>query len=270
MANRTMPITEDELHAFVDGALPEDRRREVETWLAAHPEDAARASAWRAQTDAIRGRYGAVADEPVPQRLDVGALTRRGRPWWRLAAAGVLVAFLAGGLAGWFGRGAFDGAPAVKQVVTEALDAHRLYIAEVRHPIEVPADASHLMPWLSRRVGSQLRAPDLTAFGLTLKGGRLLPGPKSPAALFMYEGPSGERFTLYCARATMPDTALRYRATGAFAAFYWVDGEVSYVVSGPADRDRLQKVAESAYEQIDTKPPARERSSERKSTSLIR
>ena len=55
--------------------------------------------------------------------------------------------------AGWFGRGAWEGAGPARVVTTEAFEAHRLYIAEVRHPIEVKAGESHLNPWLSRRVG---------------------------------------------------------------------------------------------------------------------
>src|SRR5688572_9756783 len=80
-----------------------------------------------------------------------------------------------------------------------APDAHRLYIGEVRHPIEVKAGESHLNPWLSRRVGYTLVAPNLEPFELKLLGGRLLPGKAGrPAALYMYESASGERFTFYC------------------------------------------------------------------------
>jgi anti-sigma factor RsiW len=269
MIDRRVPVTEDELHALVDGELPEDRRHEVEAWLAAHPEDATRVAAWRTQADLIRARYGGAVDEPIPPRFDLNRLGRVGRKWQRYAAAAVLAGFLIGGAAGWFARGAWEGTPAAKTVATEALDAHRLYVMEMRHPIEVPADASHLMPWLSRRVGHPLRAPDLQPLGLKLMGGRLLPGPKGPAALFMYEGQSGERFTLYCARAASPETALRYREGGPVASYYWIEGDLGYVVSGPADRDRLHKVAEAAYDQLE-RPPGRERSSERKSTSLYR
>lgn len=269
MTERGLPVTEDELHALVDGELADARRDQVEAWLANHPDDAAWVATWRAQADLIRNRYAGVANEPLPPRFDLDRLVRTRHPWRTLAAAGVVIAFISGGLTGWFGRGAWDGTPVAKTVVIEALAAHRLYIAEVRHPIEVPADASHLLPWLSRRVGHQLRAPDLVTFGLKLIGGRLLPGPNSPAALFMYEGPSGERFTLYCARARGPETALRYREAGQVAAFYWIEGDLTYVVSGPADRERLQKVAEMAYEQME-RTPSRDRSSERKSSSLIR
>ena len=62
------PVHDDELHAFVDGELPPDRREAVTAWLAEHPEQAAMVAAWQAQAEAIRARYGAVADEPVPLR----------------------------------------------------------------------------------------------------------------------------------------------------------------------------------------------------------
>ena len=42
MTDPTIPVTEDELHAFVDNELPAERRGDVEAWLAAHPEDAER------------------------------------------------------------------------------------------------------------------------------------------------------------------------------------------------------------------------------------
>jgi anti-sigma factor RsiW len=105
--------------------------------------------------------------------------------------------------------------------------------------------------WLSKRLGEDLRIPDLQAIGLKLVGGRLLPGPTGAAAFYMYESPSGERFTIYCAKAGVPQTAMRYTSEEQFAAFYWVDDKIAYVVSGPADRERLESVTKSVYEQID-------------------
>ncbi len=245
MTEREPPVTEDELHAYVDGQLTDDRRAAVEQWLAEHSEDATRVAAWRAQADAMRARYGAVADEPVPARFDVAKLARAGRKWPRLAAAAALLAFVVGGTAGWYGRGAWEGVGPARVVTTEAFEAHRLYIAEVRHPIEVKAGESHLNRWLSRRVGYEMPTPNLDAFGLKLLGGRLLPGNAGrPAALYMYESSTGERFTVYSRREPTPQTALRYRATGPIGSIFWVEDEAAFVVSGPADRPRLQKVAE--------------------------
>ena len=68
MTDRDSPVTEDELHAYVDGEIAADRRGAVEAWLASHPEHAARVAHWRAQADAIRARYDAIASEPVSAR----------------------------------------------------------------------------------------------------------------------------------------------------------------------------------------------------------
>jgi anti-sigma factor RsiW len=257
MIDRDSPVTEDELHAYIDGEIPADRRGAVEAWLASHPEDAARVAQWRAQADAIRARYGAVALEPMSSRFHLERLTRQSRSWRAIAAAAVVVAFLAGGVVGWMAHGASAAAPSRFDIFTaQALDAHRVYVVEVRHPVEVTgAERPHLVQWLSKRLDYELRIPDLEPSGLKLVGGRLLPGPFGPAAFCMYEGPSGERFTIYYARTDSPQTAMRYQAGERFSALYWVERGLAYVVSGPSDRERLLSVAQAAYDQIDKGAP---------------
>jgi anti-sigma factor RsiW len=247
-------VTEDELHAFFDGELPQDRRGAVDAWLAMHPDDIAQLAAWRAQAEAIRARYGGIINEPVPARLQLSRLSGGRRTWIGMAAAAVLIAFIGGGVAGWMARGASAAAPdPVAIVSTDALHAHKLYVVEVRHPVEVPgAERDHLVAWLSKRLGYELRLPNFEQMGMKLVGGRLLPGPTGrPAAFFMYESASGERFTLYCARSSTVQAAMHYTDGGSSAAIYWVDRNLSYVLSGPADRDRLMALAQKAYDQLD-------------------
>jgi anti-sigma factor RsiW len=262
MKDNDLPVTEEELHAYVDGELPADRAEAVEAWLATHPEDAARVGSWRSQTEAIRARYRDIAAQPVPSRLELERLPRAARSWKITAVAAAIAAFLIGGVAGWMARGTTVLVPDSFQMLTaQALDAHKLYVVEVRHPVEVPAtEADHLAQWLSKRVGYPLRAPNLEPLGLNLVGGRLLPTKTgAAAAFFMYENISGERFTLYSARAKMPNTAMHYNAADKASAVYWVDGNIAYVVSGAAERKQLWKVAEAAYEQIElhSAPPER-------------
>ncbi len=253
MPDRNIPVTEDELHAYVDNELPADRRGAVEDWLSTHSNDAARVAAWRTQADAIRARYAAIANEPVGARFDLDRMTRNRRSWFAAAAAAILVAFISGGAAGWMARGASAAAPGgLASLTTEAQDAHKLYVVEVRHPVEVPAtERDHLVRWLSKRLDYQLRAPDLEQIGLKLVGGRLLPGPTAPSAFFMYESPAGERFTIYCTRSQVPESALRYQASDRVGSVYWVDHGIGYAVSGPPDRTRLMTVAQAAYDQIE-------------------
>jgi anti-sigma factor RsiW len=261
MMDRDLPVTADELHAYVDGLLPPDRRAAVEAWLAVHPNDAAQVVEWRAQADVIRARYGAIANEPAPARFDLDGLAQglaQPRRNWRAIAAATILAAVIGAGAGWIAHGASASLqPGFEQFSAEALAAHKLYVTEVRHPIEVGAGEDHLLPWLSRRVGATLRAPNLEAYSLKLLGGRLLPGPNGAAALFMYETPAGERYTFYCSRANTPRTALRYNAAGDDAAVLWVESDMGYVVSGPAGRDKLIEIAQSAYREIESRLPTR-------------
>lgn len=258
MTDPEVPVTEDELHAYVDGELPADRQPAVDAWLAVHPDDMARVTAWRSLADAIRTRYGAVATEPVPARLTLRQIEHAGRSWRGMAAAATIAAFLVGGIAGWFAHGVAAAPPSPAAASTaDAVDAYKLYVVEVRHPVEVGGnEEAHLTQWLSKRVGYQLRIPDLSPVGLKLVGGRLLPGPRGgAAAFFMYESTTGERFTLYSTRAAGPDSALRYNVEGQVGALYWADGDVAYVVNGEANQDRLHRVAETVYAQIE-RPPA--------------
>ncbi len=258
MIDNNSPVTEDELHAYVDGELPADRREAVEAWLAKHPDDASR-RAWRAQADAVRARYGNIVNEPVPARLALERITRSRRSWIAIAAAATIAAFVIGGAAGWLARGAsppLGCAPSeMETFANEAMSAHRLYIGEVRHPIEVKAEENHLLPWLSRRVGTTLRAPDLAAFDLKLLGGRLLPGVNGPAALFMYESGSGERVTIYVSKTSEPRTSFRYKIEDKFGALRWSEAGYGWVVSGPDDKPRLKGIAMALYEQLDIRTP---------------
>src|SRR5450755_4053157 len=255
MTNSKIPVTEDELHAFVDNELPAERRGDIEAWLADHPDDADRVRSWRAMAEALHARYDAVADEPVPKRLEIERLVRQPRRWIYGAIAATLVAFTAGGGAGWLARGAAASPSAFQNLTVDALDAHRLYVGEVRHPVEVHgSERAHLQQWLTKRCGWDVRAPMLEGTGLKLVGGRLLPGPTGPASFLMYESASGERFTIYTARATNETTQMRYATQDKDGAMYWSEDGVGYVLSGPIDKDRLNQVARLVYDQTEKTP----------------
>src|SRR5260370_9727766 len=105
MTDGKMPVTEDELDAAAEKELPAERRGDVEAWLATPPDDAERVRSWRAMADALHARYDAVADEPIPKRLEIERLVRQPRKWIYGAIAATLVAFIAAGGVGWLARG---------------------------------------------------------------------------------------------------------------------------------------------------------------------
>jgi anti-sigma factor RsiW len=202
--------------------------------------------------EALHARYDSVADEAVPKRLEIERLVRQPRKLVYGAIAATLVAFIAGGGVGWLAHGAAASPSAFQNLTVDALDAHRLYVVEVRHPVEVPgSERAHLQQWLTKRCGWIVRAPELDATGLKLVGGRLLPGPDGPASFLMYESASGERFTLYASRAKIETAQMRYTAAENSGAMYWSEDNVGYVLSGPTDKDRLNQIARLVYDQMD-------------------
>jgi anti-sigma factor RsiW len=253
MPDKNIPVTEDELHAYVDGELPEERLAAVQAWLQSRPADAERVGAWCAMSDMLHTKYDRVADEPVPHRLDLDRLDRRPRRWAYAAIAATLTAFILGGGAGYALRGVSATSTGLANLTGDALEAHKLYVVDVRHPVEVTADQrAHLQQWLTNRCGWQVRAPELDSQGLQLVGGRLLPGPSGPASFFMYQAASGERYTIYASRMNRQDSQMRYAAQDSDGTLYWVTNGVAYVVTGPSDKDKLSEVARMVYDQSET------------------
>jgi anti-sigma factor RsiW len=134
-----------------------------------------------------------------------------------------------------------------------AVVAHVVYSPEVRHPVEVGADQeAHLVAWLSKRLNTTLRIPQLGGIGYSLVGGRLLPGEQGPAAQFMYQDGQGLRLTLYVRtdRERTRETAFRFSQDGNVRTFYWIDHGLGLALSGEIDKDELLRVATAVYQQL--------------------
>ena len=247
------PIDENTLNAYVDGQIDEAARQEVEAWLAAHPDEAARVQAYRAQNAGLHALYDGVLGEPLsPALAALAAGTPKARPaqgWRRLAAA--LLLFALGGGAGWGLHGVGEGAGPLAEpgFVRRAVGAHIVYASEVRHPVEVAADQeAHLVGWLSKRLGSPLKAPKLASLGFSLVGGRLLPDEGTAAAQFMYEDASGQRLTCYVRAASeREDTAFRFVSERGVSAFYWVEAPLAYALIAEMPKDELLPIAHAVY-----------------------
>lgn len=280
------------LHAYVDGQLDPATALRVAQWLAGHPADAERVLAWQAQRQGLRELHAGVLDEPVPEAL-TRALVRPAPRWPYALAAGVMLVL--GATLGWTlrpvlvdaaagQRMAAGAAPSARHFVQDATIAHVVYLPEKRHPVEVGADQrEHLVQWLSKRLGSELKAPSLDAQGYSLIGGRLLPGSSegttwqhtsaqaasalsdaqatgmdlaaqaAPRAQFMYENESGQRVTLYIsafAEGALAPTAFQFATDGQTNTFYWVDQRQGYALSAQLPRAMLATLADAAYRQL--------------------
>ncbi|MCK9381744.1 MAG: anti-sigma factor [Sulfuritalea sp.] len=265
-----LQITEADLQAYVDGALTDARRGEVEDYLAAQPDEAERVRAYLTQKQALRSLFNPVLDEPLPENLSVlasppsaTAVDRLRKPLlarWSLQriAASLLIA-LVSGLAGWLVHDRYPPAESLARtspLPRRAAVAHAVFSPDVRRPVEVSAEhEDQLVAWLSKRLGTPVRPPKLGALGYELIGGRLLPGNVGPVAQFMYQDASGQRLTLYVSteNAANQDTAFRFAQEGPVNVFYWIDGKFGYALSAGIDKSKLALVATAVYDQIDHK-----------------
>lgn len=264
------PLTEDEIHALVDGRLAPAALSALQIRLAQDLVAQATVLKWQQQRTALRGLHQHVLIEPLPATLlaaaqQSAASQQEINQWWRWGgmAAGVLLAFGVG----WFSHTAWQGASpspllakarAAQGFAQQAGFAHVVYSPELRHPVEVSAaEQEHLVQWLSKRVGRPLKVPNLGPQGYELMGGRLLPGDAGARAQFMFQNAAGTRITLYLGAidkaaggADAHETSFRFAADGPVPSFYWIDQGFGYALTGPLPRAALMQLVQAVYRQL--------------------
>lgn len=251
------PISEDDLHAFVDGALPDSRRMEVEAYLESNPEVAERYARFGAQRDALRAALRPIAAEPVPLNLNlrhlVASRRRSGRSGWQAAAAACLL-LLAGGGSGWMLRGAGMERPAgINALAQEASYAYAVFSPDGGRPVEIAAaDSDALVRWVETRLSKPVSLPDLSGAGYRLMGGRVVATQNGPAGLFMYDDAKGTRIAILMRPMVRRDenAPMAEHREGDVAGYAWADDGMGYSLVGGLDADILHPIADEARRQI--------------------
>ena len=261
---KTLPISDADIHAYVDGHLSAARAAGVDEALANDAALAARVAEMRAQNAALRDAFDAMLDEPIPEHLLAAAVPpplgrfvsarasryRRALPF----AFGIAATLIVGFSLGWLVRDALierSGTPT--SFAREAAFAHALYAADANRPVEIWAsEEKRLVSWLTKRLGFQVHAPDLASVGYLLVGGRLVAGNEKPTALFMYENGDKQRLSLQVRKQASgaDETAFRYAHENGVGVFYWIDDACGYALSGNVDRSQLLKIAHVVYGQL--------------------
>ena len=287
-------VEEADLHAFVDGLLDPQQRRQVEEHLLTHPEDAALVENWRRKNAALRAVYEPIAREtPAPSlrsaaaqvtsqpqgpAIETGA-THWGRPGVlprmrrredvlaqqrRQAIFASVLAVLAvaavAALATFIFASRHESSPSQSVMsvpqgyVSRAGLTYATYISDV-HAVEIDASRhDELMSWLKSRVGFA-KLPDLSAHGLRLLGGRVAPGVAAPAGFLVYERADGGRVGLYFERATASVSQQNAKVGIGIAAIEWRAADFAFVLIGPLSVDEMQSVAESAAARVNLPAP---------------
>ncbi|HEY3178397.1 MAG TPA: anti-sigma factor [Casimicrobiaceae bacterium] len=251
-----LPLTDEDLCAYVDGELAPARASEVEQLVARDAAITARVTEMRQQNSALREALDPWLSDPIPPALVTAARAPRGSDRWRrfapyFAAAATLLLGIA---SGWYLRDATlerGGTPTT--FARQAALTHALYAADVNRPVEIwAAEEKRLVTWLSRRLGFAVHAPDLNGAGFALVGGRLVAGNERPTALFMYENADKQRLSLQVRKQPpgTSDVAFRYAIEDGVGVYYWIDEVCAYALSGQLDRTQMLSIGRVVYAQL--------------------
>ncbi|MDE1147633.1 MAG: anti-sigma factor [Azospirillaceae bacterium] len=266
--NAGRPITEEDLQAYVDGALDAGRRAEIEDYLARHAEAAQRVATYTLQRAALREALAPIVDAPVPDSLNLARLIearrdRQARAWagpWRNLAAAVLL-LVVGGAGGWSMHGMAAKAPlsGVNALTQEAMDNYRVYAADSLRPVEMRAgEEQQLLQWVSKRLDRPVAVPDLSASGYRFMGGRLIATAHGAGAMFFYDDAGGNRIAMMVRPMTVdmdaPMSEHRQETAGQMVGgVTWSNQGMGYSLVADAPPQALHPLADEARRQIRAK-----------------
>lgn len=269
MTGRDMTDLSLKLSAYLDGELPDGERSEVEDLLASDPQVQAEFDALvladaeaLAQFDADAAHpvsldlVKMIKDTPLTEAAPIAsgqAANHSRAPLWGLIAA-ALTALAIGGAGGYW---LAEQSPQNRQVAQTATPAwlqqiagyHAIYSEQDRHLVEVRADeADHIQNWLGKTVGTSFTIPDLSGFGLTFEGGRLLAANGKPVAQLMYRTATGDVIALCFQAGGAAETAGEFatRTQNEFNMISWSANGADFVVIGPDGFNGLADIATQA------------------------
>ncbi len=243
------PITEADLHAFIDGQLEAARRIEVEDHLANHPDVAAQVMADLRVRDLLRLAF---ADAPARRSLRLLEAARRlerSFAWRRIGLRvrqAAAIAFLIG--LGWvahdrtgvFEIGDTEAAPRPPAFVLDAQNAHETALLRARMASQVATPVYNA-------------AEILDATGITLPAlptswrvadVQVFPSQEGHSIEVAIEAPNAGRLSLFAARTSASGTiAPTLARSSANRTVYWQSGALAYALTGSAPEPVLKQAA---------------------------
>jgi anti-sigma factor RsiW len=254
----TQPVTEQELHRYIDGQLQAARLVAVEAYLARNPEEAERVAVYREQNMLLQalgaemnGDLPAAGEEKLrrsfAERQRRRALARRGRIAAMAAALVVAASLGAAGTAFWPRDTALPAEPFgdLADTATQSFYAD----ADAKTGGEPKLDAL-----IDHRLGTSLRLPDLSQKGFALASGRLVATPRGPSVQLVYRDKTGRQLMLLLATETNGQS-MPHVGQPPQLFYTWNDGPVSVAVGGGLGGDELRGIAEVAQRSLQPPPP---------------
>lgn len=233
---------EEKISAYLDNQMSEADRAAFEAEMDGNQELVARIERWSATDQLFASSIPTPSDSHLDALISASSAANTNR-WPGLRIAAMLAVFAFGGVGG-YGLSQFTTNPQttiIVQATMGATNSHRVFAAEKRHAVEVTADETeHLQTWLADRMGREMTVPNLSAFGLTFLGGRMLPFDDRAAAQYMYETADGKRVTLFMTRLDQDETTdVQVLEDQGLTSLRWQSGEWVFILTAPLEQQQL-------------------------------
>ncbi|MFJ3483368.1 anti-sigma factor family protein [Pseudomonas sp. NPDC090202] len=235
----TLPPSERDLHAYVDGLLNEADQVTMETWLAANPEQARQILAWQLDAQNLRAGLSGELHRSANPDLDPAFIRqrlRRNRTRHFASAAVLLIAVAVGGLSGWQAREMTLASGVLP--MADAVQAYRMFALNDNMATDWnPGKPNNVQVWLDKNFAQANRLPDLEAAGFKPVSGRLSSTEQGAAATVVYKDAQGRTLSFYIRPPGDHNHLLPrgMRRDGELQADYWSGSGYNYAVVGPAN-----------------------------------
>ena len=243
------PITETDLHAYVDDQLGVQRRIEVEAHLSRHPQMAAHVMSDLRGRDELRL---ALADQVMVERPSTHDAARRlshalSRDvlLGRLRRIAAVIAFIA---VGWFGHAAV-GSFGITESVASAPPPAFVEDATRAHRTALVRASMHSQPGSPNYDREEIRSATAIVVPDLPKGWRVLdvqvfPSTYGPSVEMAIQSEALGTLSLFAVRpGSFNVRPITVAAEDGVAAIYWQIGEVAYVLVGKAESRALENAA---------------------------
>lgn len=245
----SVPISETDLHALIDGELSPERAAAVEAAVARDPALAARVSCFRADKLALITAYTPLAHAPVPAALlaaargGASALPARKRRGRYLVLAGA-VALAASVLLTLTHHAPRDSAIQQALAAREQASTPSRTLTG-RDPVTIAA-ADRAM---SEMLGMPTRVPDLARSGFILVSADIYGSTHPDAVQLRYEDTGRRLFTVFLRPSAGPDT-FKVTEAGPVRLCVWQNEDLTAIMTGAMSTPELFRLASLTYSSL--------------------
>jgi len=254
MTEPRFTITNEELHAFIDGEVDRHRAAEIARAVEADSALSRKVIAYRSDKLRLQSAYASALSDPLPQswldRIDDHARKGRARvlrgpiPERLLAIAAVILVVIVS----WAISSTYFAAPGGEQIIGEALAARD----QTTRPEEIfSADNAPAMARrdaiISAALAMKIRVPSLEKLGYRLQDVRIYNGVSGGKAVELdYRNAASRLFTLYVRRPSTPPR-VDILERGSIRICIWQDDVVGAVMAGEMTAGEMARLASLAY-----------------------